>query len=69
MIMKSDVTGRNYQPANCCFILNPRQTALYVKNGLTLLDVLVSHEDKLVYVFDKKDSEPLYQKWKNYELV
>jgi len=40
-----------------------------MKHGLELLDLLVSSEDKLVYVFDKSLSTPYYFKWKNYELV
>ena len=66
--MVSTITGKSYQPANCCFILNPKQTALYIKNGLTLMDLLISQDDKLVYVFEKKESGPLYEKWKKYEL-
>lgn len=68
MQIKSQVTGREYTPAKCVYILNQRQAALYMKNGLDLLDVYVS-QDKLIYVFDKADSRPLYQKWINYELM
>lgn len=68
MQIQSTVTGRYYTPAKCVYILNQKQTALYMKNGLDLLDIYVDG-DKLVYVFDKKSSEPLYAKWKNYELA
>ena len=43
--------------------MNPKQTALYMKYGVKLLDVLVSKDDKLVYVFDKIESRELYRKW------
>ena len=63
MTIQSDVTGAFYEPANCCFITNAKQAALYMKHGIKLLDALVSKDDKLVYVFDKLDSRELYQKW------
>nr|DAG40781.1 MAG TPA: hypothetical protein [Caudoviricetes sp.] len=69
MTIQSDVTGAFYEPANCCFIMNAKQTALYMKNGIRLLDVLVSKDDKLVYVFDKIDSRDLYRKWMDRELT
>lgn len=49
--------------------MNPKQAALYIKNGIDLLDLMVDRSDRLVYVFDKKESEPLYKKWQNYQLV
>lgn len=52
---------------NC--IMNAKQTALYMKYGVKLLDVLVSKDDKLVYVFDKIDSRELYKKWMDRELT
>ena len=69
MVMQSHVTGRYYYPERCCFIMNPKQAALYMKNGIDLLDVMVCRDDRLVYVFDKKESEPLYRKWQNYQLT
>lgn len=69
MRMQSDVTGKYYLPEKCCFITNPKQAALYMKHGLELLDVMVCRGDKLVYVFDKAQSTPLYKKWQNYQLV
>ena len=63
MTIQSEVTGLYYEPANCCFIMNPKQTALDMKYGIKLLDVLVSKDDKLVYVFDKIESRELYRKW------
>ena len=63
MTIQSEGTGLYYEPANCCFIMNPKQTALYMKYGVKLLDVLVSKDDKLVYVFDKIESRELYRKW------
>lgn len=69
MITQSQVTGKIYYPERCCFITNPKQAALYIKNGIDLLDLMVCRDDRLVYVFDKRDSEPLYRKWQNYRLT
>ena len=69
MRMQSDVTGKYYMPERCCFITNPKQAALYMKNGMELLDVMVCRDDRLVYVFDKAQTAPLYRKWQNYQLV
>lgn len=63
MTIQSEITGMYYEPANCCFIMNAKQTALYMKHGIRLLDVLVSKDDKLVYVFDKIESRELYRQW------
>lgn len=49
-------------------IVNQRQVFLYVKNGLQPLRLENGYDDKLIYVFSKSKSEPLFQKWRNYEL-
>ena len=69
MRYRSTVTGRLYLPEHSCFITNPKQAALYIKHGAVLLDLMVDRGDRLVYVFDKDESAPLYKKWKNYQLV
>ena len=46
-----------------------RQAKLYIKNGLQPLKVEYDEEhDVLVYVFDKKESQPYFYKWCNHEL-
>lgn len=69
MLIQSNTTGRWYEPADSCFITNPRQAALYLKHGICLLDILLNKDDKIVYAFDKRESSPLYQKWISHELV
>lgn len=39
------------------------QVKAYIKNGLQ--PIRVEADDVLVFVFNKKDSEPLFQAWKN----
>ena len=48
-------------------IVNPKQAQLYIKNGLEPLRVYWNI-DRIVYVFDREKSYPLFDKWCNYEL-
>lgn len=50
-------------------LVNQRQVFLYVKNGLQPLRLEAGYEDKLVYVFSRSQSEGLFEKWRNHELV
>lgn len=50
-------------------IVNQRQVFLYIKNGLQPLRLENGYDDKLIYVFSKSKSEPLFKKWRNYELT
>lgn len=50
-------------------LVNQRQVFLYVKNGLQPLRLEAGYEDKLVYVFSRSQSESLFEKWRNHELV
>lgn len=49
-------------------LVNQRQVFLYVKHGLQPLRLETGHNDKLVYVFSRSESEELFTKWRNYEL-
>lgn len=69
MKIQSTVTGRYYEQEKMCYILNHKQAALYVKHGCVLYDVMVSGEDKFVYVFDRAQTAELYKKWCEHELV
>lgn len=40
---------------------------LYIKYNAQLVDLFYS-DGRVVYVFNKKDTCELYQKWKNHEL-
>lgn len=50
-------------------LVNQRQVYLYVKNGLQPIRLEAGYEDKLVYVFSRSDSEPLFEKWRRHELI
>ena len=50
-------------------IFNPRQATMYIKHGLEVLKVEYSEKyDKLVFVFDKAKTKPLFDKWCKHEL-
>lgn len=49
-------------------IVNQRQAFLYIRNGLQPLRMECGYHDKLVYVFSRSESEPLFEKWRNHEL-
>lgn len=48
-------------------ILNPKQAGLYIKHGVRPIDLI--YTDVLVFLFDKKDTEKLYQMWLKHELM
>ncbi|MDR2357864.1 MAG: hypothetical protein LBD92_07280 [Oscillospiraceae bacterium] len=71
MAITSQVTGRQYHPSQCVYLVNPRQAAAYMKHGLELLDVYADDGAKspqLVFVFDMRDSKPLYEMWREHAL-
>nr|DAF26985.1 MAG TPA: hypothetical protein [Caudoviricetes sp.] len=54
-------------------IVDPKQQKLYVKHNLYPVDMYVTtdertKEDKLVMLFSRRESKPLYELWKNHEL-
>lgn len=67
-ISKSSVGGRTYDDFDMAFIGNPVQTYLYMKHGAYLFDVLWGRDQKLTFVFSKKETQPLYELWKRHEL-
>lgn len=67
-MVKSNFTGKHYDPNKSCKILNMQQLAFYMENGVELLDLFVSKDYKtkkpiLVGVVDKVDSYEFYQLW------
>ncbi len=56
------------------YIHNYLQAMLYIKHGLKPVDVLYRDakegypNDKIIFVFDKDKSKPLYEKFKKHEL-
>ncbi len=73
-MVKSDFTGKTYDPTRVCRIINMMQLAAYMEAGVPLLDLFISHDYKtnkpiLVGIVDKKDSYEAYQKWCNHSLL
>lgn len=62
MRTRSIVTNRIYEQEGMVYIMNPLQIAKYLKYGCTLYDLFESN-DKLVGVFSRKETQPLYEKW------
>lgn len=58
---------RTYNDSEVVKIVNQRQFALYVKNGVKPIDIKWGY-DKVVYVFLVKDTEELFKRWVNYTL-
>lgn len=50
-------------------LVNQRQVYLYIKNGLQPIRLEAGFDNKLVYVFSRSESEPLFEKWRNHELT
>lgn len=69
----SNTTGKRYAPVDAVRLLNPRQAAAYMLHGAKLLDIYPSTDFKtgdlvLVYLFNRLDTTPLYDKWCKHEL-
>ena len=67
-MVKSNFTGKHYDPNKSCKILNMQQLAFYMANNVELLDLFVSKDYKtkkpiLVGVVDKASSYEAYQLW------
>lgn len=66
--IKSEVTGKEYEPKNCVFIRNVAQASKYLKAKAELLDLTVAYDNRLTFVFSQKDTYNLYQKWSQNKL-
>ena len=50
-------------------IVNPKQMAKYMKYGVKPLDMFYdANTDRVVYIFDQEKTEPLFEKWRKFEL-
>ena len=66
----SKISGKQYQLKDIVRVIDPKQMKLYVKNEVYPVDMytttdIETGEDKLVMLFSKKESQPLYILWKN----
>ena len=69
----SKISGKQYQLKDIVRVIDPKQMKLYVKNEVYPVDMytttdIETGEDKLVMLFSKKESQPLYILGKNREL-
>lgn len=67
-MVKSNFTGKSYDPDKSCRIVNMTQLAFYMSMDVQLLDFYVSKDYKtkkpiLVGVVDKTDSYEAYKLW------
>lgn len=72
-MVKSNFTGKYYDPQKSCRILNMTQLASYMDYGVELLDLYTSKDYKtkkpiLVGVVDRNDSYEAYKLWCEHKL-
>ena len=59
-----------YESEDVVYCKDPKQQKLYLKHHARLADVFYSEmDDRVVFVFWRKDTKELYQKWKRHELT
>ena len=69
----SKINGQSYHLKDVARVIDQKQQKLYIKHDVYPVDMYTSTdietgEDKLVMLFSRKDSQPLYILWKNREL-
>ena len=64
----SDIFHTEYEIEDTVRIVNTKQAGLYIKHHIPLADLFWSR-DSLVFVFDRKDSQEVYEAWCRHELV
>ena len=67
-MITSEITHLMYVPEHMVRIVNTRQAMLYIKHQCTLYDLYES-DGTLVFLFDRKESKPFFEKWIAHELV
>lgn len=69
----SKISGNKYFLKDVVRVIDQKQQKLYIKHELYPIDMytttdIETGEDKLVMLFSRKESQPLYILWKNREL-
>lgn len=69
----SKISDKQYLLKDIIRVIDPKQQKLYIKHEVYPIDMytttdIETGEDKLVMLFSKKESHPLYILWKNREL-
>lgn len=72
-MVHSDITGKDYNVSDAIRLLNIKQSIAYLKHGCELLDLYVSkdfetNEPVLCFIFNRKQSKPLFDLWCKHEL-
>lgn len=72
-MVKSNFTGKTYDPNKSIRIINMQQLAAYMANGIELLDLYASRDYTtnkpiLVGIVDREESKELYDLWCKHEL-
>lgn len=58
----------DYDDENIVRIVNQKQAHGYMTHGVYPLFCEVGYNDKIVFIFDKVATEPLFDLWKQYKL-
>lgn len=61
MLVKSKLTNEMYEDTESIRIPNNLQVYKYLTNGLKAIDVL--YTDRIVFVFNRVESKPYFDKW------
>jgi hypothetical protein len=69
----SKISEKRYSLKDVVRVIDPKQQKLYIKHDVYPVDMytttdIVTKEDKLVMLFSREESQPLYILWKNREL-
>lgn len=62
------MTGKCYETDDCVFIVNQLQVYKYLANDSVPLDILAGEDNKIVYVYNRKNTRKLYDLWCKREL-
>lgn len=70
MRVKSRISNLVYEDTDCVCIVNPKQVYAYLSHvpQPTLYDLFCGYNERLVFVFNRDETELLKKKWDNYEL-
>ena len=64
----SRITEEDYEAADMVYIKHQKQAGLYLKNDAKLIDCFWDN-DRICYVFLRKETHELYEAWNNHTLV
>lgn len=62
-MIRSEITGKWYDPDECVFFRNHVQSAFYLEWGSQLIDLFTDSFHKLVFVFTKEDHKKYIDRW------